>query len=694
MARTSTPGRRWLALSLSAALLAGCGNEQRSSDPPAGSAVPTDAPGSGDPSGHPSAPTASATPQARRVSKPTSVDLIEAAYRDGRLDLATSILYRLQAQVGDERLPEAYRGEPEEDVAAGLVASEAWDTLTEQERDALEPYLVRPTDPASIYAQPGVATAAGITLAATNALATICADGFANVGFEYHDKVWAQCDGDTLTPFTAARANAVAGYIRDLWQPMVEYMGPPIKDRSRDPSDGRLDDRIDIYVIDDGVDDLAGRRLRTKALATTYRDAPFENQRSSGYIVIGPDTPIGESLRAVVAHELFHVLEFAHNRGGGGASATENHWFTEASAAWAEYRFVPAARASFDYPRFSNDFQGTTRSLASTEESNEYASWVWPLFMQQEAGGSAVARAWQALEGKLGFDAWQEAISSIVSFETRFRDFAVRSYNGVLTPGDPIRPRFADVDGLAPEFPDTIPDEPRGRRGDPVEANGDHPGYAADLAPLWSSYTDLRIDPDVMQVEFDFSDLNPQSFLDVDLLVQPRGREWERRTADSGPFCDIERVIVVLSSHAMTDTGAIRGTWKVKGKSEACPRAAWRASLVGGNRGAGEYSGNGDVYCSRTAGGWSVTVVPDGSGLKALNFSDDPGSFYAITDTELDTPADWFWTSSFPGGSVRITVVQGDEPVQLVAVASWNDGLHQYDARVSVTCSPMVGVEE
>ena len=164
----------------------------------------------------------------------------------------------------------------------------------------------------------------------------------------------------------------------------------------------------------------------------------------------------GLAFRSTIVHEFFHSLQSAHNNRGmivtsapGPGAGWVRHWFVEASAVWAEHHFVPAARGTEVYPRFET-FQSSAESLASTDGSNEYDSWAWPFFMEQEGGEEAISGAWLDLEGVDGFDPVQEALAREVSFTDRFRDFAVRAYNVDLRPGEPIDPMFSDADRRLP----------------------------------------------------------------------------------------------------------------------------------------------------------------------------------------------------------------------------------------------------
>jgi hypothetical protein len=147
---------RWPRLLAGVALvLAACSSSPSPS--PSGAPSPSDNPSAS------GAPSTSAQPVVE--GKPTSTDLIRAAVRNGTLDEATGLLYRLYAQVFDPRLPEAFRGEAAEDHAVADAAEAAWPDLSTDEQAALLPFLVRPTDAASIFQEANATASRGNQLA-------------------------------------------------------------------------------------------------------------------------------------------------------------------------------------------------------------------------------------------------------------------------------------------------------------------------------------------------------------------------------------------------------------------------------------------------------------------------------------------------------------------------------------------------
>lgn len=633
---------------------------------------------------------------------PSSVSLIGAAVASGTLDSGTAVLYRLYAFFGDPRLPEQYRGGWSDDDLAFDVARQQFDELPVETQALVLPFLVRPTSPRSnLSAQPTTALLA----AAGPLTAQACVNGFVRqqVSPTIPVVVWGQCGGMAESA-VVARVDEVVGFMQDLWSPMTTLMGPPIGDEnvendSYDDTPETGDGLLDIYLIDASVSAF-GRSLtipRTQTLAAALETPPFDgvSGASSTYIILAGSA--GIELKATLAHEFFHSLQAAHNRTGT-AWPTSNgwtrYWFVEASATWAEHEFVREASAGSTgvYNRFKGIFQKSGLPLSTSDNNNEYGSWAWPLFMRQEAGPGSIGAAWRAMEGKSGYNQLQAALDSQLSFAGHFRDFAVRSFNEDLEPGDPAQPRFQQVDS---DFPLGVPDAPRA-----VYQNTVGPTIVAfpeQLPSLWSSYYGLVPAPGVHKMVFDFSSLMPADALDVDLLLLIKGR-WERRAGvlnGDQEICDIEQAIVVLSNHDQKLNSQVSGTWEVEGKTSTCAPEAWRLVLDGPKPGAGTYTGVDESYCGYTPeAGWSgiVFLNPAGTG-DILHISVGDDYFLISTRWAFDDPSDW-GTHTFAQNNPR-TVVQGDStasPPRLIGDSYWSIPepdvyAGDYHAHAEITCT-------
>jgi hypothetical protein len=534
------------------------------------------------------------------LTAPTSADKILADVEAGTLDETTALLYRVYAIFGDPRLPAEY-GSPNwsEDAAALALALDQLDTLPTEIAAEIRPFLVRPTDPESVFYGSGATAAVAPALArassasvglAAFASTSIAANVVCNTGWGYLDgaypfRVWGPCGTDIENEIIT-----VATMMERLWKDETAFMGrDPIKDLGGPDRGGS--DRIDIYLISSCVT-RAGRCTAPGRFGVAPWSLDFEgaagspSRATSAFIVINRALIAQGIVEATLAHEFFHVLQFAYNqRGGWGASSY--HWFYEASATWAEWYFVPGAGAhdGGTFERYVG-FQATPLSLQSTQSTNAYRSFAWPLFMEQEPGGaSAIAKTWQSIRGRAGDRAFSEAVNAQVSFEARFREFAVVDYNQEL-PGDPIKKLFP---GGAVDPERDPPLDPRSSDSRTLAANppGTPPLKIFEiLPPLYAAYRPFEVDDDVGQITVDFSGLRPGVILDVDVLLKIKDKDWKRQELPDGKtrFCtavddeDVEEFIIILSDHDWGPGAQVIGTWTVESLLEPCH--GWKVKLT------------------------------------------------------------------------------------------------------------------
>lgn len=562
-----------------AVLVAACNSQQPSAAPGSQTA------GSPAPGATGAAPGATVRPTQAPVDvpPPTSIDLITAAQAAGRIDGDTAMRYRIYAVFGAPELPPEYRSEhPVEDDAILDLASARLATMPADLAAELRPYLVRPTDPASVFfGGPATASArltsarlASVRSSTKTAAITCGANGWASVDGVSHFKVWGRCGGG----YADTDLDFIAGILDALWTDESTYMGRQPRPDAGEADEGG-DDRVDFYLVSScvtrgGACQAAGANALAATIAAPDFDGSAGSQKSSGYVLIPRGNMGLPQLPAVIAHELFHLLQNAFNYEGKYAAGS-SHWFTEASATWAEYKFVGDPTLT---PNRFRHYQSTSYPLQDKAESNSYYSFVWPLFMEQEVGDGTVANTWAGLQG---LDTWQEftdAVDAQLPFKTRFRDFAVRDWNDDALASEigPMLPLGAVGDPrLLPGGPRTGPDTTlhANSGGTPPEV------FSVGIQSLAAWYEHFAVDAAVGQVNLDFSDIQPRSALDIDLLVYVPNLGWDRRqvVGDKIQFCrnvpadKVTQIIVVLSNHEKDPMSNAHGLWTAESLKEPCP---------------------------------------------------------------------------------------------------------------------------
>ena len=515
-------------------------------------------------------------PEAQRPA--SSAGLIREALAEGRIDRGTALLYRLYATTADPKLPEEFTGQWSEDNVAFASAARLYPTLSGDLQAAIRPFIVRPTDRASVWAGRTVPPEArseipSRTVSPVGHLLGNLPMPFPNAAFPCVNNwistqvspnipvvIWAPCGAER-------GLNNVRNMMAGLWQPMTAFMGPPILDANIADDDYPDcpecgDGKLDIYLALASED--RSREIEiSDALGFCVVTAPVVGaagrEASSSYIVIDYVAHASDAdLENTIAHEFFHSLQDAHNSLGmwsGPEGDEESHWFVEASATWAEFNFVPHGRFETPYQRFI-DFQRAVIPLGATG-GDAYREWGWPLFMHQERRASSISAAWQAFEDQTGTLNLQQRLNAQLPFASQFREFAVRVWNQRLMPGDPIPKRFEQMD---PDFPGNIPGQPRLRYDETLTVQGETEAprpYIVYPEALQVTYARFKVDDLVGKIQFDFSGITPSSRLDVDALLEIRDKGWERRDLGTGektlcldkPKDDVKTIILVLSNH-------------------------------------------------------------------------------------------------------------------------------------------------
>jgi hypothetical protein len=533
--------------------------------------------------------------------------LIADQLESGAIDFSTSLVYRAFALFDDPRLPSELTGSgslAEDHNFFGLVQA-TWPQLPAETRQLLTPYVVRPTDSRSIFYKSltdGPRTLPDVSATPTYADGT-CADNWVSRDSDQAPfKVWTHCTGDY-----EADLNEAIRITNDFWEREVAFMGPPILDTGSPAQGG--DDRIDIYFVDDEADIVPrrdGDYISDQALAHAAPDAPFDGSKSSGYIVARRPNIGTDDLILTMAHEFFHVLQQAHNwEIAFGFKSTpytpdfdtiqfSEFWFVEATATWVEsylYRDVLDKDTMFLslHGRFISGFQGFDLPVYysppqwSPRFTHIYGAYIYFLFMEQEVGPEAIAEFWDRLDGVAAddFQSTLTILNDLLPFEENFREFTVRNLNLDLQPGDPISPSYEDLDktfpvGFAPPF--HVGNNPTSR----IELGpySTEPFVFDDPIPSLSAhYYSFTTLSRATRVIMDFTALDPQDALDIDMITKRVGQGWTREKLDpSQPivFCRddpaqaISLFYLVLTNHDMNESTQIRNAFSVTADEQPC----------------------------------------------------------------------------------------------------------------------------
>ena len=407
-----------------------------------------------------------------------------------------------------------------------------------------------------------------------------------------------------------------------LWTPMTKApsqgMGEPLGDcytpegQTTEICPGG-DAKIDVYLLDTNQcrarDGSCWALTGTDAAMAVGVDPAVDNG-TSGYMLLAKTRALaGNAIKSDFAHEFFHVLQFRHN------AFADDHFFVEASATWAEWNYVPETAADEVHTRFPGDFQRSRKSLLSLVPSlHPYASYIWPFFSQQEKGsGAPVFNAWVAAEPAEDDTAVINAIDQQLSFETHFRDFAVRNWNQELPGMQPPPVLYKDLpasSGTVP-FPDGSPPFVNVVQVLPASPK-QKPRFR--INALAAQYDQINVDDAVKKVVLRFKDV--PAGVDVDLLVKTIPEKWERQKVDKSKgvaFCrekpgkKVERIIVILSNHEKRKGTFLKGNYEVEVKSSCCTELGEAIGMTANV--SFSYSHSGDVFDNHIEASQSASLT-------------------------------------------------------------------------------------
>jgi hypothetical protein len=547
--------------------------------------------------------------------QPYTSKKIATALNAGTLDYETSLLYRAYAFFEDKRLPEAYlgAGTVEDDNLIFDEIRAGFANLSITAQDALRPFIVRPADARSVWntaVSANKVQATSLKKAFPAASTEACPVGEAGSwiskrSLSYPVRVWAQCRGEVVNDSeNVMLIDKTLAVLNKIYAPMTGLMGEPRPDVEGD------DNAIDVYILND--DSYVHRRdndIAQKQGATAHSDdaqTPV-GKGASGFITVARTLLYNQRFNITMIHELFHVLQFAHNaefsiRPIAGTTKTERHWFSEASASWAAAHFDRTlapwddGRAAWiDVHRmFTQFFLPSFEALNTIGGPHPYSAYIWPYFVEQETGSTDFMKnIWIGLETVSTFEAADQAIDNAYSFATNFKHFALRNINTELIPGDPLPQvkRYVKLD------PEQFVDDKK----EPPYLSGTLVGNQAfsqdfELKNLSARYVRLTVaaaSPAARQVVVDISGLQPASELDVQALVRTDDG-WLAQPIDISPakvtFCfdkgpttasvrgSFQEILLVVSNHAIAKGTDISGTLKVQPKSAPCS-TGWAGTI-------------------------------------------------------------------------------------------------------------------
>ncbi len=374
----------------------------------------------------------------------TTENIIDQAFENGELTQEEALLYKVYALFGDNRLPAIFNGENPKgllDHALDDIMSQ-YDSLTEETKAVLDPYLVPPHHQGSWW---HIRTASApklidgkMTRAADVPPCSPTKDCNMNTDdWSFKDtangkaRVWYL----TAKPGDEAVADVIASEIdTTIWPKLTNLLTSahePISDINDNNNGG--DGRLDISLIDfndpnlhDGFDD---NLLGAYGFLKNYG---FGCEKDSVYIVVNIAHNMDEIL-ATVVHEMKHAFQWSYDVAEFCLNRAENYkWLMEASATWAidyvyEHNQLEQTKARADF------FPVPELSLDSLHDNHEYGAYLFPFYLARSFAPVWMRYIWDATTSKDELDVLETGIHNasggVTNLEEQWAKFTIRNWN-------------------------------------------------------------------------------------------------------------------------------------------------------------------------------------------------------------------------------------------------------------------------
>ena len=371
----------------------------------------------------------------------TSIELIEKAVAEGKITYETSLLYKMYAVFGDDKLPEEFRSAKKfrnsDDVVIEVKSNMG--TLSKKTQDELAPFFRRPDDPESYFnikyrnskrddqiflisnANPQRPTnVVSESIESANGLVKIWYPGITTTVPVYRGEGTIDVSTDDAKKMAERLKKAI-----DDDEIMERFYDLLKRNIVKDGTRGG-DDKLDVYVVPKGGD-----------LGTTWCEG---DQPCSTYILINTNIGLSRNniLITTLAHEIFHSFQYAYKY-----DDKDDDWWSEATAYWSEDFIYPELNTEHGWlEEFIHHPQ--TELFSKTNPANhENGAYIFPYYLSESTSQDSYMKAtWEGC----GTQSCLKAINAVIDggYKEQWKEFTLWNYNK-----DPVK-YYGDVDG----FPD------------------------------------------------------------------------------------------------------------------------------------------------------------------------------------------------------------------------------------------------
>ncbi len=345
--------------------------------------------------------------------------------------------YKLMAAFGDESLPDEFEGTAGEPDLVQI--SRQFATFSAEAQAIVKPFLLPPGAAGSWYEiQNGAPLNANGERTRTVQWNTISTPRV---------KVWWHVD----RPQDADEAQVILDEVENvIWPTLTTLMGgvsaePPSDEECGEYSGG--DGKFDIYLVNpNALPDYAAFQ------GPCYPESTNGEPPLPSWTVVEVNSNLTQ-LRAIVAHEFMHAVQFTFDREFG----VDAGWLAEATAEWAVDYVYPSSNVEHAFaPAFYNSLNsGGSIETYVEGSSTQYGAYVWFQFLTQHLNDDSIIREiYENTANMDAFDAMVLAVGGEQAMRELWHQFSLSSLNRGQAAF------FQNADGLAISSGTDVPISP------------------------------------------------------------------------------------------------------------------------------------------------------------------------------------------------------------------------------------------
>ena len=484
----------------------------------------------------------------------TSIELLDKAVEEKKINPDQALLYKLYSIFGDDRIPAEYQSDH---ITRGgnLVLKEVAERFEKMPKDIkplVAPFLKRPDDPESYYnirfgnepeaPEATIFPTAHAERPATNVYTEFLtsADGRAKVWYPNRSLIMKNIYYSGMVSVNADDAKKEAEMIikhldnEQIIQDYIAFLGKQLIPDGTRGGDGKLD----IYVAPCGTDE--GLTFGEGGVTPT-----------SSYVImssrIGPNRDV--LLRTTLAHELFHVFQNLFKYAPKG-----DNWWSEATAVWSENFEYPADNT--EQLRLKGFFHHplTTAYKEKPPADHHYSAYILAYYMSSNFQDEIIKKSWYSCEQKPCIDGIDELMDG--NFKKHWKEFTLWNYNKEPAQIYMDWGPFSTVSAMGSSD----------SAGEFVTGPGEFPFDVQEVGPLAADYSEVSIGVDdykeVKKIVFkdlkNFTGKSERASIKA-VIYYKNGKndieDWT--TKDQRSFCienpdeNLDRVVLIFSNSDM-----------------------------------------------------------------------------------------------------------------------------------------------